>query len=126
MLNMNRSPILSLKYHALNLTVCQDPKVLEDDQGEILSTCCACGEAKYELAFEGLWSRYTHPKVKRQFIAENNSALNLTNFLEFPEERMVSGFSIDNWSFAFQRLFYLETLLEGVRESPRIRRDWLD
>ena len=24
--------------------------------------CCACDEAKYELVFEGLWSRYTHPE----------------------------------------------------------------
>lgn len=23
--------------------------------------CCACDEAKYELVFEGLWSKYTHP-----------------------------------------------------------------
>ncbi|KAL1116134.1 hypothetical protein AAG570_005629 [Ranatra chinensis] len=24
--------------------------------------CCACDEAKYEVTFEGLWSRHTHPK----------------------------------------------------------------
>ncbi|WAR07116.1 SPON1-like protein [Mya arenaria] len=24
--------------------------------------CCACGEARYKMVFEGLWSRQTHPK----------------------------------------------------------------
>ena len=24
--------------------------------------CTACNEAKYELIFEGIWSRHTHPK----------------------------------------------------------------
>ncbi len=24
--------------------------------------CCACNEAKYEVVFEGLWSRHLHPK----------------------------------------------------------------
>lgn len=27
-----------------------------------LGTCCACDEAKYEMVFQGLWSRYTHPR----------------------------------------------------------------
>lgn len=31
------------------------------DHPAILDRCCACDEAKYELVFEGLWSRYTHP-----------------------------------------------------------------
>lgn len=33
----------------------------QNDQPQILEQCCACDEAKYELVFEGLWSRYTHP-----------------------------------------------------------------
>lgn len=33
----------------------------QNDQPQILAQCCACDEAKYELVFEGLWSRYTHP-----------------------------------------------------------------
>lgn len=36
--------------------------------------CCACDEAKYELVFEGLWSRYTHPD-------------------DFPEEYWLAHFS---------------------------------
>lgn len=24
--------------------------------------CCACGEARYKMHFQGLWSRQTHPK----------------------------------------------------------------
>ncbi|XP_008548145.1 spondin-1 isoform X2 [Microplitis demolitor] len=43
-------------------TVCQDPKAIEDDPGPVLPECCACDEAKYEVTFEGLWSRNTHPK----------------------------------------------------------------
>lgn len=45
------------------MTICQDPRVVLDDPGEILKNCCACDEGKYEVAFEGLWSRYTHPNV---------------------------------------------------------------
>lgn len=45
-------------------TVCQNPKAIEDDPGEVLDECCACDEAKYEVTFEGLWSRNTHPKVR--------------------------------------------------------------
>jgi hypothetical protein len=33
----------------------------QQDQPAILDKCCACDEAKYELVFEGLWSKYTHP-----------------------------------------------------------------
>lgn len=44
-------------------TMCQDPKAIEDDPGPVLPECCACDEAKYEVTFEGLWSRNTHPKV---------------------------------------------------------------
>ncbi|XP_034937118.1 spondin-1 isoform X2 [Chelonus insularis] len=43
-------------------TICQDPKALYDDPGPVLPECCACDEAKYEVTFEGLWSRNTHPK----------------------------------------------------------------
>lgn len=34
---------------------------LQNDQPQAIVKCCACDEAKYELVFEGLWSRYTHP-----------------------------------------------------------------
>lgn len=34
---------------------------IQNDQPQILEQCNACDEAKYELVFEGLWSRYTHP-----------------------------------------------------------------
>ncbi|KAG1698320.1 Spondin-1 [Nymphon striatum] len=32
-----------------------------DEQPQIIEECCACDEAKYEVTFEGLWSRHTHP-----------------------------------------------------------------
>ncbi|KAJ8675250.1 hypothetical protein QAD02_011036 [Eretmocerus hayati] len=47
---------------SLEQKFCQDPKASIDDPGPVLPECCACDEAKYELAFEGLWTRYTHPK----------------------------------------------------------------
>lgn len=47
----------------LVLNMCQDSKAEADDQGPVLAECCACDEAKYEVTFEGLWSRNTHPKV---------------------------------------------------------------
>ena len=34
-------------------------KLLPDDKAE---KCCACDEAKYEMVFDGIWSRQTHPK----------------------------------------------------------------
>lgn len=38
----------------------------EDDSpmghAPVVEPCCACDEAKYEVIFEGLWSRHTHPK----------------------------------------------------------------
>lgn len=34
----------------------------ETEQPEIIEECCACEEAKYEVTFEGLWSKFTHPK----------------------------------------------------------------
>ncbi|XP_076396806.1 spondin-1 isoform X4 [Megachile rotundata] len=46
----------------LVLKICQDSKAEADDQGPVLQECCACDEAKYEVTFEGLWSRNTHPK----------------------------------------------------------------
>ncbi|XP_033360930.1 spondin-1 isoform X1 [Bombus vosnesenskii] len=46
----------------LVLKICQDSRAEADDQGQVLKKCCACDEAKYEVTFEGLWSRNTHPK----------------------------------------------------------------
>lgn len=31
-------------------------------QVEPAPQCCACGEARYKMHFQGLWSRQTHPK----------------------------------------------------------------
>ncbi len=28
----------------------------------MIEPCCACDEAKYEMIFQGIWSRHTHPK----------------------------------------------------------------
>lgn len=47
---------------ALTLTLCEDIRENINYQPEVLEKCCACDEAKYEVTFEGLWSRHTHPK----------------------------------------------------------------
>ncbi|KAK5643758.1 hypothetical protein RI129_007603 [Pyrocoelia pectoralis] len=41
---------------------CKEEKRNGDSQPYVLQHCCACDEAKYEVTFEGLWSRNTHPK----------------------------------------------------------------
>ncbi|XP_075530205.1 spondin-1-like isoform X2 [Dermacentor variabilis] len=46
----------------LTKELCQEEQQNDDEQPEVLDECCACDEAKYEMTFEGLWSRYTHPK----------------------------------------------------------------
>lgn len=46
----------------LTKVLCEEEIESFDDQPEILEECCACDEAKYEVIFEGLWSKYTHPK----------------------------------------------------------------
>lgn len=41
---------------------CEDEQTLDETLAGTIDPCCACDEAKYELTFEGLWSRNTHPK----------------------------------------------------------------
>ncbi|XP_034240529.1 spondin-1-like [Thrips palmi] len=47
---------------SLTQRVCEDQQENMDEQRPIEPVCCACEEAKYEVTFEGLWSRHTHPK----------------------------------------------------------------
>ncbi|XP_017772069.1 PREDICTED: spondin-1 isoform X2 [Nicrophorus vespilloides] len=46
----------------LSKILCEEVQENEDTQPNMLRQCCACDEAKYEVTFEGLWSRNTHPK----------------------------------------------------------------
>lgn len=46
----------------LSKVLCEDLADSGDTQPIVLAECTACDEAKYELTFEGLWSRHTHPK----------------------------------------------------------------
>uniref|UniRef100_A0A6B2EI24 Spondin-1 n=1 Tax=Phlebotomus kandelakii TaxID=1109342 RepID=A0A6B2EI24_9DIPT len=46
----------------LSKMLCEDEQDTIDVQPIIEDPCCACQEAKYEVTFEGLWSRHTHPK----------------------------------------------------------------
>uniref|UniRef100_U5EYT8 Spondin-1 n=1 Tax=Corethrella appendiculata TaxID=1370023 RepID=U5EYT8_9DIPT len=46
----------------LSKVLCEDEADSVDTQPAVLKECCSCDEAKYELTFEGLWSRHTHPK----------------------------------------------------------------
>lgn len=47
---------------SLSKIFCEEDIDLADSQSTVLEECRACDEAKYELTFEGLWSRNTHPK----------------------------------------------------------------
>lgn len=47
---------------SLSKSICEDVLVMGNSQSFILDKCTACDEAKYELTFEGLWSRHTQPK----------------------------------------------------------------
>ncbi|KRT83177.1 hypothetical protein AMK59_3362 [Oryctes borbonicus] len=44
------------------LSLCESSEDVDNIEPPVLQTCCACHEAKYEVTFEGLWSRNTHPK----------------------------------------------------------------
>lgn len=55
--NVNQDYTIS----SASLNLSAQPNQYQNDQPQILEQCCACDEAKYELVFEGLWSRYTHP-----------------------------------------------------------------
>lgn len=46
----------------LSKVLCEDEGDLFGQMPAVMKHCCACDEAKYELTFEGLWSRHTHPK----------------------------------------------------------------
>ncbi|XP_065568346.1 spondin-1-like isoform X2 [Artemia franciscana] len=46
----------------LTKELCEEKQESHDEQPEIVEPCCACDEAKYEVTFEGHWSRQTHPK----------------------------------------------------------------
>jgi len=43
----------------LTYNFCEDNSPMEN--APTVEPCCACDEAKYEVIFEGLWSRHTHP-----------------------------------------------------------------
>ncbi|KAJ8946059.1 hypothetical protein NQ318_009184, partial [Aromia moschata] len=46
----------------LTKQLCEENAKDENVQPEITRRCCACQEAKYEVAFEGKWTRNTHPR----------------------------------------------------------------
>lgn len=45
----------------LTKVLCEETTDSSETQPEVLTDCCACQEAKYEVIFEGLWSRNTFP-----------------------------------------------------------------
>ena len=45
---------------ALTYRICEDDSPMAAPP--LVEPCRACDEAKYEVIFEGLWSRHTHPK----------------------------------------------------------------
>jgi len=57
---VENSSVWAMDNGGLTLTVCEQTE--EEPTNVILDDCCACSEAKYEIMFEGLWSKETHPK----------------------------------------------------------------
>ena len=51
--------IIIISPPALTYEICEDESPMESP---IVQPCKACDEAKYEVIFEGQWSRHTHPK----------------------------------------------------------------
>ncbi|CAH1799114.1 unnamed protein product [Owenia fusiformis] len=48
---------------ALTRTLCEESGEGGTDAPiELVTDCCACGVAKYQMTFHGIWSRQTHPK----------------------------------------------------------------
>jgi len=45
----------------LTLELCEEAGEEEEDS-PVQAQCCACEEAKYEVEFQGLWSKETHPR----------------------------------------------------------------
>ncbi|CAH1113577.1 unnamed protein product [Psylliodes chrysocephalus] len=46
----------------LTKVLCEDSEIDENVKPPLVDKCCACSEAKYEMAFEGRWTRNTHPR----------------------------------------------------------------
>ncbi|XP_043209341.1 spondin-1-like [Amphibalanus amphitrite] len=84
----------------LSYELCEHVHENEDEQPTPLDTCCACDEAKYEVTFEGLWSRNTHPR-------------------DFPIDRTAAAFSDiigASHSAGFRFWEYGGVATEGVRQ----------
>lgn len=78
-------------YGYLTKTLCENLDEDEDSMPELLEYCCACDEAKYELAFQGNWIRNNHPKGKSTSSKEFLFWTYL--FTGFPEDLFTTRFS---------------------------------
>lgn len=65
MLYQYRLHVRSVVWWFVALCIISDPAVI-NEQGDVpardTKECCACGEARYKMVFQGLWSKQTHPK----------------------------------------------------------------
>jgi len=57
---VERTDIWYMDDQGLTYKICEDDSPMAAPP--IVEPCTACDEAKYEVIFEGLWSRHTHPK----------------------------------------------------------------
>lgn len=53
---------------------------------KMMQPCCACGEAKYQLTFKGLWSPQTHRKDWPKQDGKDRS--HFLSFFIFLDERL--------------------------------------
>ncbi|PSN42107.1 Spondin-1 [Blattella germanica] len=46
----------------LSVELCEDTQEVDSGLPEVIDRCCSCDDALYEMVFEGIWSKPTHPK----------------------------------------------------------------
>lgn len=77
----------------LFLEVCRNTKAEADKQEPVLGECRACDEAKFEVTFEGLWSRNTHPKVC-EYVSMTSENYNATHLYKVCMYMLLFGFIV--------------------------------
>lgn len=92
---------------ALSKTLCEDEADSYDLEPLILPECKACDEAKYELTFEGLWSRNTHPK---DFPDDGL----LSTFLSISQNFDLIFFSLKGWLTKFSDVIGASHAIEST------------
>lgn len=105
----------------LSKEFCEDDPVLDYLPTIHNKICCACSEAKYELTFEGLWTRNTHPKdfPTNNWLTRFSDIIGATHSTDYWYTSIITEhISYFNISSAFTIRFwkYGEMASEGLRQ----------